>query len=138
MKRRTLLASIGGTAAAWSVGARAQRPGAEAPKLGFVYPGPKDAVGSRVDSVVLGLRGSGYPVQQLELVVRAAEGDASRIEALVAEVIGKQVAAILAVGRPVVEAARAATKDIPIIAVDLDPILSPAATPTVSPGPGTI
>jgi putative ABC transport system substrate-binding protein len=134
MKRRKLI-SLVGAAASWPYAARSQ-PNVEAPKLGFVYPGPKEVVGTRVDAVVGGMRDSGYPVPQLELVVRAAEGDASRLAPMVAEVMQKRVTAILAVGRPVVEAARAATKDIPIVAIDLesDPISSGFADSLARPG----
>ena len=64
MKRRKLI-SLVGAAASWPFAARSQ-PNVEAPKLGFLYPGPKEAVGTRIDAVVGGMRASGYPVPQLE------------------------------------------------------------------------
>src|SRR5471030_3487420 len=101
MRRRTLTQLIAG-ASLWPVAARAQV-NPEEPKLGFVYPGPKEAAASRVDALVGGLRASGYAVPQLELVVRVAEGDPARIAPIVAEVMQKRVAVIVAVGRPVLE-----------------------------------
>ncbi len=134
MRRRDLARLMAG-AALWPITARAQG-NPEAPKLGFVYPGPKEAVASRIDALVGGLRASGYPVPQLELVVRVGEGDPARIAPMVAEVMQKRVAVIMAVGRPVLEAARAATKDIPIVAVDLesDPVASGFADSVARPG----
>src|SRR4051812_17271968 len=77
MRRRSLIGVLVGATVLSPAAARSQA-SAEAPKLGFVYPGPKEAVASRVDALVGGLRTSGYPVPQLELVVRVGEGDPSR------------------------------------------------------------
>lgn len=134
MRRRTLTRLLAG-ASLWPFAADAQV-NPEAPKLGFLYPGPKEAAAARVDALVGGVRASGYAVPQLELVVRVAEGDPARIAPMVAEVMAKRVAVIMAVGRPVLEAARAATNDIPIVAVDLesDPIASGFADSIARPG----
>src|SRR6266404_1311552 len=135
MRRRGLIGALVGATVLSPAAAHSQA-SVEAPKLGFVYPGPKEAMASRVDALVGGLRASGYPVPQLELVVRASEGDFARIAPMVAEVMQKHVAVIMAVGRPVLEAVRAATKDIPIVAVDLesDPIASGFADSIARPG----
>jgi putative ABC transport system substrate-binding protein len=62
----------------------------------------------------------------IDMVVRLADGDLSRLPALAAELVDARVHAILAAGPPAVRAARAATAIIPIIALDLetDPVAS--------------
>jgi putative ABC transport system substrate-binding protein len=116
MKRRIVLGAL---AALSPLAAHAQsKP--KSVRLGLVYPGSKEATASRVDAVVSGLRASGLPMQQLEIVARGADGDRARITPLVAEVIDNHVAAIVAFGPAVLQAARAATRDIPIIALDLE------------------
>jgi hypothetical protein len=48
-----------GSATAWPLVARAQQL-AEAPRVGFVYPGPKAVMAARMEAIVTGLRASGY------------------------------------------------------------------------------
>jgi putative ABC transport system substrate-binding protein len=125
MNRRNNITLLSAAAVAWPLAARSQS-NPKGPKLGFVYPGPKEGAGPRADAVVSGLRASGYPASQLELVVRSTEGDPSRIAPLVAEVIEKHVTAIITVGPAVLRYARAATREIAIVATDLesDPVAS--------------
>jgi putative ABC transport system substrate-binding protein len=58
MKRRDFITLLGGVAA-WPLAARAQQP-AEAPRVGFVYPGSKTVMAARMEAIVTGLRASGY------------------------------------------------------------------------------
>lgn len=134
IRRRGLVGALGG-AALCPVTVRAQV-NPKVPKLGIVYAGPREGVATRVNAIVGGLRASGYPVAQLELVVRSAGSDPSQIAPLVIEVLGKQVAAIVVTGSTVVAAARAATKDVSIIAIDLesDPVASGIAASLGRPG----
>jgi putative ABC transport system substrate-binding protein len=69
-------------------------------------------------------------------VGRAAEGDPTRIAPLVAEVIAKNVSVIMASGPAVLNAARSATRSIPIVAIDLetDPVASGVAASLARPG----
>ena len=62
----------------------------------------------------------------IEMVVRLADGDLSRLPALAMELVDSRVDAILAAGPPAVQAARAATATVPIVALDLesDPVAS--------------
>jgi len=135
MKRREFITLLGG-AAAWPLAVRAQQ-AAEAPRVGFVYPGPKAVMAPHMEAIVTGLGTSGYAAPtQVEIVARAAEGDPDQIAPLVKEVIGKDVNVIIAAGPLVLHAARSATRTIPIIAIDLesDPVASGMAATLARPG----
>jgi putative tryptophan/tyrosine transport system substrate-binding protein len=135
-KRRNFITLLGGAAVAWPLTARAQQ-AAEAPRVGFVYPGPKAVMALRMEAIVTGLRASGYAAPtQVEIVARTAEADPDQIAPLVKEVIGKNVNVIIAAGPLVVHAARSATRTIPIIAIDLesDPVASGMAATLARPG----
>ena len=136
MRRRDFIKVIVGSAAAWPLAARAQQP-AEVPRVGFVYPGPKEVMALRMEAVAAGLRASGYAdPAQVEIVARTAEADPDQIAPLVKEVIGKNVNVIVAAGPLVVQAARSATRTIPIVAIDLesDPVVSGMAATLARPG----
>ena len=136
MTRREFITLVGGAAAAWPLAARAQQP-AEAPRVGFVYPGPKTVMARRMEAIATGLRASGYAAPtQVEIVARTAEGEPDQIAPLVKEVIAKNVNVIIAAGPPVLHAARSATRTIPIIAIDLetDPVASGMAATLARPG----
>ena len=62
----------------------------------------------------------------IDMLVRLADGNLSRLPKLAAELVEDRVDAILAAGPPAVQAARGATATIPIIALDLesDPVAS--------------
>src|SRR3974377_2357781 len=115
MRRREFIAGLGGTMALPLV-ARAQQ-GPEIPRFGFVYQGSQAAMAPRGEAILSGLRASGYAAApRVEIVARAAEGDPARIAPLVAEVITKNVSVIMASGPAVLNAARSATRTIPIVA----------------------
>jgi putative ABC transport system substrate-binding protein len=136
MRRREFLAVLGGVAL-WPVSVRAQQTSEGVPKIGFVYPGSKEAVASRIEAIMSGLRVSGYAAPaQVELVARIADGDPTRIAPFVEEIIAKNVNLIIANGPPVLHVARSATRTIPIVALDLetDPVASGVATSLGRPG----
>jgi putative ABC transport system substrate-binding protein len=83
-----------------------------------VYPGPQAAAQPRVQAILDGLRAGGYA--QVEIVLRVAEGDPSRIIPLVTEVIDAKVDVLFPIGPAVVRAARSATQTLPIVANDLE------------------
>jgi ABC-type uncharacterized transport system substrate-binding protein len=137
MNRREFLTAFCSVVAVWPLSARAQQTSETVPKVGFVYPGSKEVAASRIDAIMSGLRVSGYaPPAQVELVARTADGDPARIAPLVEELIGKNVNLIIANGPPVLHVARAATRTIPIVAIDLetDPVASGVATSLGRPG----
>jgi putative tryptophan/tyrosine transport system substrate-binding protein len=134
--RREFMALLGGAAAMWPIGVRAQQT-PEVPRVGFVYPGSTAATAPRIEAILTGLRVSGYAVPaQIEMVVRTAEGDPAQIAPLVTEVIAKTVNVIIANGPLVLHAARSSTRTIPIVAIDLetDPVGSGVAATLARPG----
>ena len=136
MRRREFISLLGGAVAIWPLAARAQQK-SEIPRIGFVYQGSQAAMANRLEGVLNGLRDSGYAAPaQVEIVARAAEGDPARIAPLVAEVIAKNASVIMASGPLVLNAARSATRTIPIVAIDLetDPVTSGVAATLARPG----
>jgi putative ABC transport system substrate-binding protein len=95
-----------------------------------VYPGPQAGAPLRVQAVLDGLRAGGY--SQVEIVLRVADDDPSRIIPLVTEVIASKVDVLFAIGPAVVRAARSAIQKIadvsytpdretlPIVTIDLE------------------
>ncbi len=108
----------------------------EAPKVGFVYTGPRQIAAGRVDAIVSGIRASGHPLPQVEMVVRITEGDPAKIAPMVAEVMAKNVAVFLANGPAALRAAQAVSKTQPIVAIDFetDPVVAGYAQSIARPG----
>ena len=125
MKRREFIALVGGAVAAWPVAARAQQAGGSR-KVGVLHPGQAAAVNARITAIHEGLNDSSGQRSGAELVIRLADGELSRLSALAADLVNDRVDAILAAGPPAIQAARGATADIPVIAIDLesDPVAS--------------
>ena len=104
--------------------------------------GPKNRCGvsrppgapPRIQAILDGLRAGGYA--QVEIVLRVADGDPSRITPLVTEVIASKVDVLFAIGPAVVQAARSATQTLPIVANDLesDPVDTGWAASLAHPG----
>ena len=111
MNKREFITLLGGAAAAWPLGARAQQ--AAKPAVGFLFPGPHANMLTRVEAMLNGLHGT-WP--QVELILRASDGDPARIAPFVAEIVKSKVDVILATGPEVLQAFRSATTTIPIIA----------------------
>jgi len=135
MRRREFISLVSG-AAAWPLAARAQQT-SDIPRFGFVYQGSQAAMALRIEAILSGLRVSGYAAPaQVEIMGRAAEGDPARIVPLVGEVIAKNVSVIMASGPLVLNAARSATRSIPVVAIDFetDPIASGVAATLARPG----
>lgn len=134
MKRRALTRLMAGVSL-WPLAAHAQG-NSEAPKLGFVYSGPKQLAASRIDAIVSGLRSSGRALPQVEMVVRVTDGDPGKIAPMVAEVLAKNVSVFIAVGPAVLQAVQASSRTLPIIAIDFesDPIVAGYAQSIARPG----
>ena len=80
--------------------------------------GPDAGAPPRVQALLDGLRAGGS--SQVEIVLRVANGDPSRIIPLVTEVIASEVDVLFPAGPAVVRAARSATQTLPIVAIDLE------------------
>jgi putative tryptophan/tyrosine transport system substrate-binding protein len=126
MKRREFIALAGGIAAAWPRVVRAQQ-AHKVPVIGFLHPGFLEAGSLAFDALRDGLSEAGYiEGQTVRLEARWARGNPGAPPQLARDLVELRVDVILATARPSIEAARAATSDIPIIANDLesDPIAS--------------
>lgn len=136
MKRRDAIKLLGAAAAgqAWPVMAFGQT--RKVAKVGFLYPGLSTVAGSRLQAYRDGLREAGWGDGQVEIVSRFAESVAARNPALVQELVAAKVDILSPISFISVEAARAATKTIPIVAFDLetDPIAGGIAANLARPG----
>ena len=132
MKRRDFITVFGGTVAAWPLASRAQKP--RKWRVGFLHPGESSAlVSTRIDAFRDGL---GAPGGDAEIVVRLANEQLDKLPGMAVELVDQNVEAICAVSPPAVLAARAATRSIPIIALDLesDPVANGWVASLAHPG----
>jgi putative ABC transport system substrate-binding protein len=106
------------------------------PKVGFLYPGLATAGVSRLAAFREGLKEAGWGDDKIEVVVRYAETVSARNVPLAQELIAAKVDVLAATAHVSVEAVRAATKTIPIVASDLetDPIAAGIAATLARPG----
>jgi putative tryptophan/tyrosine transport system substrate-binding protein len=122
IKRRILMAGVAG----WSI-APPSRAQSGVPEVGFLHPGKSAAMAPRLAAVFEGLRGRGFVEgQNVSIVARFADLDPQKTSADAAELVQRKVAVVLAVGPQAVNATRAITTTVPIVALDLesDPVKS--------------
>jgi putative ABC transport system substrate-binding protein len=132
MRRRELIKLMVGTAAAFPLAASAQQPAKW--RLGFLHPGQSALVSNRVMAFREGL---GAPSDaDAEIIVHLANEQLARLPSMAVDLVEQRVQAICAVSPPAVQAARDATKSIPIIAMDLesDPVANGWAASLARPG----
>jgi putative tryptophan/tyrosine transport system substrate-binding protein len=113
MRRRDFIKAIAGSAAAWPIAARAQQ--AAMPVVGFVrITTPEDSVPFAA-AFRRGLRESGYiDGQNVAIEYRYASNQIDRLPALMAELVSRRVAVLVATGGTISgRAAKAATATIP-------------------------
>jgi putative ABC transport system substrate-binding protein len=105
---------LGGTMA-WPLAARAQQ--SAMPIIGFLDSGSRGTNANLVAAFSLGLKEAGYVEgESVAIEYRWADGDYDRLPALAADLVRRQVSAIVATGgEPSGRAARAATTTIPIV-----------------------
>jgi putative tryptophan/tyrosine transport system substrate-binding protein len=136
MRRREFISLLGGAAVAWPLAARAQQT-TKSRKVGLLHQGESTVVNMRVAAIREGLNGPELQRDlSLEIVVRLADGDVSRLPALAMDLVNNQVDAIVAAAPPAVQAAAGATTSIPVIAIDLesDPVASGFVRSLARPG----
>jgi len=114
MRRREFLRVLGGTMA-WPLAARAQQ--SAMPIIGFLDSGSRGTNANLLAAFSLGLKEAGYVEgESVAIEYRWADGDYDRLPALAADLVRRQVSAIVATGgEPSGRAARAATTTIPIV-----------------------
>src|SRR5262249_21896799 len=106
-------------------------------KVGLLHPGESTTVSARVAAIREGLNGPDNRRDSgIELVIRLADGDLSRLPALAKELVNNRVDVIVAVAPAAVQAAAGATTSIPVIAIDLetDPVASGLVASLARPG----
>src|SRR4051812_7925845 len=122
MRRRHLIAVVGGAAITWPYSAVAQQKAM--PVIGFLNAGSANPYTPMVAGFRRGLRETGYiEGQNLAIEYRWAEGQYDKLPSLAADLVRQDVGVIAAATVPAVTAAKAATMTIPIVfAAGGDPV----------------
>ena len=133
MRRRDFTRIIGGTAAMWTLAARAQQATGRLYKVGYL--GPASPEPHLIKAFEYGLQTLGYRVGENVVVeYRFANQDLERLPTLAAELVRLGVDIIVA-GSNATAAAMSATTTIPIVMTNsLDPISTGLATSLARPG----
>jgi len=115
IRRRELLAALGGAAAAWPLAARAQQP--TLPVIGFLYPGPPETIAKIVTGFRKGLGELGYVEgRNVAIEYRWGYDESGRLPELAADLVSRPVTVIVTPGSAAAAlTAKAATATIPIV-----------------------
>jgi putative ABC transport system substrate-binding protein len=122
VKRREFIMLLGGTAAAWPLAARAQQePGV--PLVGLLRNTPSASFEHIVAALRRGLSEAGFvDARNVAIEQRWAEGDDDKLPALLADLVGRRVAVIVANTAGAL-AAKAAATTVPVVfATGSDPV----------------
>jgi putative ABC transport system substrate-binding protein len=115
MLRRRFITLLGGAAAIWSVAARAQQVG-KVWRIGYLSPASSSGQSENLKAFMQGLNDLGYiDGRNMQFERRFADGTLDRLPVLAAELVRANVDVILAESSFAVEAAREATKTLPIV-----------------------
>jgi putative ABC transport system substrate-binding protein len=115
IERREFLATLG-AAAAWPFAASAQQPAM--PVIGFLRSTPAVGFAYIVDLFRQGLNDAGFVEgKNVAIEYRWADNQEDRLTRLAADLLRRQVAAIVGAGVPAAQAGKAATATTPIVFV---------------------
>jgi putative ABC transport system substrate-binding protein len=122
IRRREFISLLGSAAAAWPLAARGQQPAM--PVIGFLSAGTFEMNRDYVAAFHRSLADGGFiEGRNMGIEYRWIEGQNDRLPALAADLVRRQVTAIVAASTPASLAAKAATQTIPIVfAVGTDPV----------------
>jgi putative tryptophan/tyrosine transport system substrate-binding protein len=124
MRRREFIQLATSAVVAWPLGALAEQRSGKISRIGFLTHVTDSSVISQIGAFRQGLRDLGWVEgESVSIEYRDAEGQADRLPALAAELVGLNVDVIVTVHTPPTQAAKQATSAIPIIiAVSGDPV----------------
>jgi putative ABC transport system substrate-binding protein len=134
LRRREFITLLGGAAAAWPLAARAQQPARRTYRIGILS--PEIPPPGLLEEFQKGLGELGYVEgQNAKIELRNAGGQNERLASLANDLVRLDVDVILAVNTPAAEAAKKATRTIPIVITRVaDPVKSGLVASLSKPG----
>jgi putative tryptophan/tyrosine transport system substrate-binding protein len=122
MRRRDLIAGLSYAAAAWPLAVGAQQKAM--PAVGFISALARSSPDPYLAAFHQGLSETGYVEgQNLAMEYRWAEGDYDRLPALAADLVGRKIDLLVAIGGISARVAKGATSTIPIVFIGIsDPV----------------